>query len=453
MSAIVTLMLLPLLWSIIVFVVRAAALRRRPILSDAAEKLLFALMLVPFVAGVLLLVLPVPAPQVMTHLLPQLPTFEPEITAPKAAQVHSFSSIGWTWPIVAQAIWGLGALVALFRLGRAHLRFARIAARATLLGNGVYQTQAVVPPFAWNRRRIVVPQSLSDAMTTDQFNLIVEHERAHQRRHDPLWFLVLGLVEAILWFNPALRLQARVCRLAAELACDAAVTQTAPEKRRIYAEILLRTITAAPGLPATIPALSDLATCKMRLETIMTRKTPPKALIALTTLLCLAVPAVGAELAFAQQPLAPVAADVPPANPISTPAFPTPVNGTPGAGFGLRKHPVHGEMAFHQGIDFIAPTGTPVNAVTGGTISFTGDRPGYGTVVEIDHADGKKTRYAHLSRVDVRTGNTVNAGQTIGAVGNSGNGTKTPHLHFEIWQGDNTVDPAPLLDVNLAASH
>lgn len=232
MSAVVNLMALPLLWGLVVFVVRAAAVRRRPVFPDAIEKLLLGLMLVPFVAGLLLLILPVPV----------------------------------------QTFWALGAIIALFRLGHAHLRFARIAAKATPLGNGVYQTQAVVPAFAWNRRRIVVPQSLSDAMTTDQFNLIVEHERAHQRRHDPLWFLVLGVVEAMLWFNPLLRLQVRACRLAAELACDAAVTQAAPEKRRLYAETLLRTITAASGLPATIPALSDLATCKMRLETIMTAR-------------------------------------------------------------------------------------------------------------------------------------------------------------------------------------
>lgn len=165
------------------------------------------------------------------------------------------------------------------------------------------------------------------------------------------------------------------------------------------------------------------------------------------------MPTLGVEMAFAQQQLVPAAADVPPAAPIAAPAFLMPVDGTVSSGFGARKDPIDGEMAFHRGIDFLAPAGTPVKAAAAGTVSFSGDRWGYGTVVEIDHAGSKKARYAHLSRADVKAGDAVSAGQAIGAVGTSGKSTKTPHLHFEIWRGDNTVDPAPLLGVISAAPH
>jgi len=450
MTAVAALLLLPLLWSALVFAVRAPALRGGPALSDTAEKTVLLLMLAPLLAAIVLPVLPVSAPAAMTHILPGLPDFEPAAVSPAAAPMHHSLSAVWLWPRFVFAFWAVGAGVTCFRLGRAHLRFARVAATAEPAGDGVYLTPADVPAFAWNHRTIVVPIGLQTAVTAEQFGLIVAHERAHQKRGDPVWFLMLGLIQSVLWFNPFLRLQARACRLAAELACDAAVTRAAPEQRRTYAEALVRIVAHGANAPATVPALSDLTICKTRLETIMTRTTPPKAVITLTALLCLAVPAVSAEIAFAKGAPAPLAAAVPPVASISAPAFIVPVDGTAGEAFGMRKNPIGGEMKFHEGVDFVAPLGTPVKASAAGTVSFAGDQPGFGTTVEIDHGSGTKTRYAHLSRADVKAGDTVAAGQDIGAVGTTGISTSTPHLHFEIWQDGKPVNPAPLLGITLS---
>jgi murein DD-endopeptidase MepM/ murein hydrolase activator NlpD len=98
---------------------------------------------------------------------------------------------------------------------------------------------------------------------------------------------------------------------------------------------------------------------------------------------------------------------------------------------------------FHTGQDFVAPTGTPVRAVTAGTVRV--EHPAWaGNLIRIDHGNGLETLYAHLSRVDVADGAHVVAGQQIGAVGGLGNATG-PHLHFEVRLGGDAVNPMPFL--------
>jgi len=100
------------------------------------------------------------------------------------------------------------------------------------------------------------------------------------------------------------------------------------------------------------------------------------------------------------------------------------------SGFGMRTHPISGQRKMHTGIDYAAPTGTPVWTVGSGTVIFTGWKGGYGKTVEIKHPGGVVTRYGHLSRINVRKGQGVRQRQTIGAVGSTGYSTG-PHLHFE----------------------
>ncbi|HYF73563.1 MAG TPA: peptidoglycan DD-metalloendopeptidase family protein [Nocardioides sp.] len=99
----------------------------------------------------------------------------------------------------------------------------------------------------------------------------------------------------------------------------------------------------------------------------------------------------------------------------------------------------------HTGLDFAAPTGTPVRAATAGTVTFAGSAGAYGNKIEITHPDGTETWYAHLSRFDVRVGSQVGTGALIGAVGATGNVTGS-HLHFEVRPGgDSPVDPEAAL--------
>ncbi len=110
------------------------------------------------------------------------------------------------------------------------------------------------------------------------------------------------------------------------------------------------------------------------------------------------------------------------------------------SGYGMRFHPVHGDRRAHLGVDFAAPTGTPVRSIGDGVVSFSGRQGGYGNVVFIQHRRGHVTVYAHLSRIDVRRGQRVGQGDRVGAVGCTGTCTG-PHLHFEFRDNGRHLDP------------
>jgi murein DD-endopeptidase MepM/ murein hydrolase activator NlpD len=108
--------------------------------------------------------------------------------------------------------------------------------------------------------------------------------------------------------------------------------------------------------------------------------------------------------------------------------------------FGNRDDPLTGRRAFHAGVDFAAPTGTPIHAAAGGTVSFAGTKADFGKTVEIDHGNGLVTRYAHASALWVKTGDLVAPGDAIAAVGSTGRSTG-PHLHFEVLRQGEAVNP------------
>ena len=116
------------------------------------------------------------------------------------------------------------------------------------------------------------------------------------------------------------------------------------------------------------------------------------------------------------------------------------------SGFGYRTDPFEGSPAFHAGLDFKGPTGAPIYSAARGRVAFVGRHAGYGNLVEIDHGNGLRTRYAHMSAFRARAGQAVKAGQVIGAVGSTGRSTG-PHLHFEVRHNGQPVNPRPFLEV------
>lgn len=110
------------------------------------------------------------------------------------------------------------------------------------------------------------------------------------------------------------------------------------------------------------------------------------------------------------------------------------------SGYGMRFHPISGGRKAHLGIDFAAPTGTPVRTVADGVVNFAGWQRGYGNVIHIQHRQNKTTVYAHLHRIDVRKGQKVDQSDQIGLVGSTGASTG-PHLHFEFKVGGQHQDP------------
>lgn len=110
------------------------------------------------------------------------------------------------------------------------------------------------------------------------------------------------------------------------------------------------------------------------------------------------------------------------------------------SGFATRFHPLLQSWRAHNGVDYSAPTGTPVRAVGSGLVTLAGQQNGYGNLVQLEHTNGQSTVYAHLSRIDVREGQRVEQGSRIGAVGATGWATG-PHLHFEFRVNGQFQDP------------
>jgi murein DD-endopeptidase MepM/ murein hydrolase activator NlpD len=121
-----------------------------------------------------------------------------------------------------------------------------------------------------------------------------------------------------------------------------------------------------------------------------------------------------------------------------------PVDGPVGSGFGFRTDPFSGRAALHTGLDFPAEIGTPVEAAAGGVVAVLERHPQYGLQIEMDHGNGLTTRYAHLFRANVKIGDIVDRGRTIGQVGSSGRSTG-PHLHFEVLLQGVPQNPAKFL--------
>lgn len=110
------------------------------------------------------------------------------------------------------------------------------------------------------------------------------------------------------------------------------------------------------------------------------------------------------------------------------------------SGFGGRSDPFNHSRAFHAGLDFKAAYGAPILATAPGTVTIAEWHGGYGRLVEIDHGYGLKTRYAHMSVIDVVEGQKVAFGQQVGALGSTGRSTG-PHLHYEVWYDGQARNP------------
>ena len=143
----------------------------------------------------------------------------------------------------------------------------------------------------------------------------------------------------------------------------------------------------------------------------------------------------GAGQSVAPAPAALATSPALPAPP-ADPGSPAPVS----SAVGWRRDPMTGAARFHQGVDLAVAYGRDVRAAAEGVVAFAGTQNGYGHTVVIDHADGRQTRYAHLSQGLVRAGEAVSEGQVVGKSGNSGRSTG-PHLHFEMLVHGQAVDP------------
>jgi murein DD-endopeptidase MepM/ murein hydrolase activator NlpD len=108
--------------------------------------------------------------------------------------------------------------------------------------------------------------------------------------------------------------------------------------------------------------------------------------------------------------------------------------------FGEREDPFSGHVGYHKGVDIAGSSGEEVLAVAAGIVTWSGERTGYGNLVEINHGDGYVTRYAHNERTIVAVGEKVKRGDAVALMGSTGHSTG-PHVHFEVLHNGRQIDP------------
>jgi murein DD-endopeptidase MepM/ murein hydrolase activator NlpD len=128
-----------------------------------------------------------------------------------------------------------------------------------------------------------------------------------------------------------------------------------------------------------------------------------------------------------------------------------PVYGRITSRFGMRDHPILETERFHTGVDIAVPTGEDIRPMMSGMVVFAGVKGGYGNLVEIDHGNGMRTRYGHLSDTLVKVGDYLSANQVLGLAGQTGYATG-PHLHFEVRQNGQPIDPLRVIPESVIVS-
>ena len=294
---------------------------------------------------------------------------------------------------------------------------------------------------------VLMPETLLERVNPKEAALMVAHEMAHIKRGDTFLFAFCTGVKAVFWFNPFIQHIAARANLAAEQAADALVIASGAGRRQ-YAQCFVRGLRFAADtrfagrelVPSFTPF--DRRSRRERLDAILSGDGSASTLslshkIGLTLSI-----AAAAGLAFAQAALA-----VAP-RPVEETLTQPPVEGKVTATFGQRSIRLGAEGPAHQGVDIKAERGALVRAAGDGVVMEATQRyrgqAAWGKVVVIDHGDGLVTRYAHLDSYLVRDGETVDAGDIIGAVGSTGTASM-PHLHFEVIQDGALIDPMPLL--------
>ena len=297
---------------------------------------------------------------------------------------------------------------------------------------------------------ILMPHNLLDRVSINDAVLMGAHEMAHIKRGDTSLFAFCTVVKAVFWFNPFMQRIAARANLAAEQAADALVIARGVDRRQ-YAHCFVQGLRFAAGAHSSsgrelVPSFTpfDKRSRRERLDAILSG-TGSASLLGLRGKIGLAFSiGAAAALAFAQAALAV-------APPLPKDALPQPpVQGKVSFGFGQKSAVLGDDSKTHKGVDIKARRGTIVQAAGDGkviaaTSRYQGKRA-WGKVVVIDHGHGLVTRYAHLDSYRVKKGDRVKAGNVIGAVGSTGKSTG-PHLHFEVIQDGEQIDPAPVIAV------
>ena len=309
----------------------------------------------------------------------------------------------------------------------------------------VFETGLAVSPMLIGVRRpvLLLPRHLRDFDPAQQ-QMIIAHELTHLRRHDPLWMAASIAVQTVLWFNPAMRRLGERLAWAQELGCDQQVLAGRPQlQRRAYAAALVSQLKLQQIAFGTALAFGGFDATTLTARMLLIRQGGARALGAAGR--CVVAAGIGAVFAASLllQPAFAWRIPEPAAPPGRLPVeWRAPLERPRVSSFFGVVSPL--TPSGHHGIDFAAKTGTPVLASADGRVVGSTDLDAggakYGKTIEIAHANGRSSFYAHLDRRLVAVGDIVKAGQPVGMSGATGKVTG-PHLHFEIHEGARVVNP------------
>jgi len=313
----------------------------------------------------------------------------------------------------------------------------------------VYFTNQAISPFVYGffKMKILLPKHVMNMPQQQRF-LLIEHELMHIERHDPRAVIIFRLCSALFWFNPLIRFFEKRFLQAMELNCDTAVLSLHPASKLHYAQSLIASIKLSKNSINNAITICFSGTdlkkedFENRIRLAMSAQKPNVyglgywlVLILMSSFFILF--AVTAKSGVYQQSFSP--SDTLGVLPV--------LNARVSSGYNdvndFRGHKPH------KGIDFAAAQGTDVIASFSGRVTIansTSLHKNYGKVVLIEQQDNKHNLYAHLDSFNVKAGQWITAGQKLGTVGATGRVTG-PHLHFEILQDGNHVDPGIYLDL------
>lgn len=307
-------------------------------------------------------------------------------------------------------------------------------------------SDASLLPFTLGTLRPVIflPQALLRHAEPTVTDAVIAHEMAHIQRWDDLWLRFQNFVQVLYFFHPVVWIAASRMNDERERVCDEMVLSRNALSPHTYGRSLLAVLGLGLGLRGrqSVPVASFANDKKrrfsMRIRYILNEKRVPRPLLSLTLALALALLILpmadsGAhELRVESAPF-----------PALRMTHPLP-QGKLTSGFGERTDPFNGQTVDHPGIDIAARAGVDVLAPADGTVEIAETKYSggthLGTVIIIDHGNGLKTFYAHLGNVGVEPGQSVRGQEPIAKVGSTGESTG-PHLHFEVWESGNPVDP------------
>ena len=389
----------------------------------------------------------IPAPEPRTSEAPVSPAGTADHTAPGGpAGLPIF-------PLLF-AVWISGAAISGARTARRHALFRRnamkssapchprvldvfesaksamsLASRVRILQTPNVSTACV---HGILRSTVFMPRWMIEAFSEKEIECVLLHELSHIKRKD-LWVdAAVTLLGVLYWFHPAVIPAFRALRRDREYACDAsAISALGGEKARRYGTTLLHALerfTPSPSPQCALGRMDNRTHLRRRISMIASFDGKPSRVYQAGAAFFIAVVLVfGSIAAGAQEGKRPV--------------FQPPVHAsTVTLDYGWTVHPLTGKPYFHQGMDTAEPIGTPVLAIADGEVVAVSFGDELGNHVVIRHAEGFSSMYAKLKHVEVKQGQIVKAGQTIGLSGNTGVSTG-PHLHFALMKDNKAVDP------------